>query len=98
MSSEKGLLGGNPVNTLPLILQAETAECGLACLAMVASYYGHSIDLRTLRQRYAVSLRGMTLRQLMELAKLLDLRARPLKAEMEDLRHLTVPCILHWDQ
>ncbi|MHB1615741.1 MAG: cysteine peptidase family C39 domain-containing protein, partial [Metallibacterium sp.] len=25
---------------LPVILQSEAAECGLACLAMVASYHG----------------------------------------------------------
>jgi len=33
---------------LPVIRQAEAAECGLACLAMVASYHGHRIDLNTL--------------------------------------------------
>jgi hypothetical protein len=43
---------------LPLIQQTEAAECGLACLAMIASYYGHRIDLNTLRRRYPVSLKG----------------------------------------
>jgi ATP-binding cassette subfamily B protein RaxB len=32
---------------LPVILQAEAAECGIACLAMVAGYHGHQIDLGT---------------------------------------------------
>ena len=35
----------------PLILQTETAECGLACLAMIAGRYGHRVDLPALRQR-----------------------------------------------
>ena len=26
---------------LPKVLQTEAAECGLACLAMIASYHGH---------------------------------------------------------
>lgn len=26
---------------LPIILQAEAAECGVACLAMVAHYFGY---------------------------------------------------------
>ena len=36
---------------LPVILQTEAAECGLACLAMVTSYFGHRIDIDTLRRR-----------------------------------------------
>ena len=47
---------------LPVILQTEAAECGLACLAMIASYHGHRIDLNTLRRRHPVSLKGVTLR------------------------------------
>ncbi|WP_157778678.1 cysteine peptidase family C39 domain-containing protein [Massilia violaceinigra] len=34
---------------LPLIFHAEVAECGLACLAVVASYLGLRTDLATLR-------------------------------------------------
>ena len=52
----------------PVILQAEAAECGLACVAMVAGYHGHRIDLATLRARHAISLRGSTLADLMRLA------------------------------
>ena len=29
---------------LPVILQTEAAECGLACLGMIASYFGHRIE------------------------------------------------------
>jgi ATP-binding cassette subfamily B protein RaxB len=36
--------------TTPVILQTEGAECGLACLAMVASFHGHRTDLASLRQ------------------------------------------------
>ena len=32
---------------LPVILQTEVAECGLACLAAVLAYHGHSTDLRS---------------------------------------------------
>jgi len=53
---------------LPVIQQAEAAECGLACLAMVASYHGHRIDLNTLRRRYPASLNGVTLRALIQVA------------------------------
>ena len=35
---------------LPMILQAEAAECGLACLAMVAAAYGQRHTLSDLRR------------------------------------------------
>ena len=81
---------------LPLILQNEVAECGLACLAMIASYYGHVVDLPALRQRFALSLNGLNLAQLMTLANRLQLESRPLRVELEYLCRLQTPCILHW--
>src|SRR5215204_2267284 len=82
---------------LPVIQQAEAAECGLACLAMVASYHGHRVDLNTLRRRYPVSLNGVTLRALIQVASHLHLLGRPLRLEPGHLRQLRLPAILHWD-
>jgi ATP-binding cassette, subfamily B, bacterial CvaB/MchF/RaxB len=82
---------------LPEIRQAEASECGLACLAMVASFYGRRIDLATLRREYPVSLKGATLAMVMEIAARLGLAGRPLRLEIEQLSSLRVPAILHWD-
>jgi ATP-binding cassette subfamily B protein RaxB len=82
---------------LPLILQTEATECGLACLAMVAGYHGHRVDLNTLRRRHPVSLKGVTLRALMLLANHLKLAGRPLRFELHHLRELKLPAIVHWD-
>ncbi|MFL5142993.1 MAG: peptidase domain-containing ABC transporter [Microvirga sp.] len=82
---------------LPLVRQTEAAECGLACLAMVASYHGHRVDLNTLRRRYPVSLNGVTLRALIQVASQLHLLGRPLRLEPGHLRQLRLPAILHWD-
>ena len=82
---------------LPVMLQTEAAECGLASLGMVACYHGHRIDLASLRRRFAVSLKGATLAFLMQVAGRLDLAPRPLKLELEELPALRTPCILHWD-
>jgi ATP-binding cassette subfamily B protein RaxB len=79
------------------MLQTEVAECGLACLAMVAGYWGQHWDLAALRRRHAPSLRGCTLRQLMALATALGMEARPLRAPLAQLRQLRRPAILHWD-
>jgi ATP-binding cassette subfamily B protein RaxB len=82
---------------LPSILQTEAAECGLACLAMVASYHGHRIDLNTLRRRHPVSLKGVTLRGLIQLANQLHMACRPLRFELHDIGLLTLPAVVHWD-
>ncbi|MGM9487344.1 peptidase domain-containing ABC transporter [Ideonella sp. YS5] len=80
----------------PLVLQNEAAECGLACLAMVAGHHGHHVDLATLRARHPQSSRGATLADLMQLAARLHLGARPLRVEPDHLHELALPCVLHW--
>lgn len=82
---------------LPLLLQTEAAECGLACLCMVASYWGHKLDIASMRRRFSVSLKGVTLKGLMTMAQGLALQTRPLKLDMEHLPDLKLPCVLHWD-
>lgn len=82
---------------VPVALQTESSECGLACLAMIAGYYGYESDLLTLRQRYPISQKGATLTTLVKIANKLHLTTRPLKLELEELNQLRLPCILHWD-
>jgi ATP-binding cassette, subfamily B, bacterial CvaB/MchF/RaxB len=91
------LLNFSGRGSLPLIRQTEAAECGLACLAMVASYHGHLTDMNSLRRRYPVSLKGVTLRELMEIAARLGLACRPLRIEVCHLGQLRLPAIVHWD-
>src|SRR5438034_2115321 len=82
---------------LPVFLQTEAAECGLASVGMVAWFHGHRIDLAGLRRRFTVSLKGATLAYLMQVAGRLHLAPRPLRLELEELPQLRSPCILHWD-
>ncbi|MES2130101.1 MAG: peptidase domain-containing ABC transporter [Pseudomonadota bacterium] len=82
---------------LPLILQSEATECGLACLAMVAGYYRYRTDLANMRRRFPVSLKGATLSGLIQIAGRLELSSRPLKLDLEHLGQLKLPCILHWN-
>lgn len=82
---------------LPVVVQAEVTECGLACMAMVARFHGHDTDLAALRKRFAVSRRGASLDGLMRMARALNLEASPLRVEMEDLPDLKLPCLLHWN-
>ncbi|MGB3471396.1 MAG: peptidase domain-containing ABC transporter [Erythrobacter sp.] len=81
----------------PYIPQGEASECALACLAMVAGFHGYKTDLIALRQRYGMSLKGANLKQVMQVAADIGFNARPLRGEIEDLPHLGMPAILHWN-
>lgn len=82
---------------LPMVLQAEAAECGLACIAMVAGYHGYHADISELRRRFGISLRGATLKDLVRVADQIGFVTRPVRLDLEELGQLKTPCILHWD-
>lgn len=82
---------------LPVVLQTEAAECGLACLASVAGFHGFHTDLRALRRRFPLSLKGATLADIVRYADAAGLTGRALRLELDELANLRLPCILHWD-
>ncbi|MCF6441944.1 peptidase domain-containing ABC transporter [Pseudoalteromonas luteoviolacea] len=97
MENPMHLLKFSGTKRLPVILQTEAAECGLASLAMVAAYHGYKTDLTTLRQTHEISLKGANLEELMQIADKLHLNSRALRLDLEHLPKLKTPCILHWD-
>jgi len=78
-------------------LQSTATECGLACLGFIAAHYGAEHEMSDLRSRYAVSLRGTTMADLVKIGSDLGLSCRALRLDIEELPKLTMPCILHWD-
>ena len=84
-------------NKLPICLQTERAECSLACLAMVLGYYNHHTDLIELRKQYHISSNGLNLENVTTIANDLKLITRPLRLDVDGLKSLRTPCILHWN-
>ncbi|WP_312700874.1 colicin V export peptidase/ABC transporter CvaB [Escherichia coli] len=82
---------------VPVIHQTETAECGLACLAMICGHFGKNIDLIYLSRKFNLSARGATLAGINGIAEQLGMATRALSLELDELRVLKTPCILHWD-
>lgn len=82
---------------LKLITQEESVECGLACLAMLGGYFGHDLDLASVRRVIGCSPRGSTLGALIDGAEQLGLRACALRVDVDYLKRLQQPCILHWN-
>lgn len=90
-------MAGGKSGRLPVIQQSELSECGLACLAMIARYHGHDIDLAALRRRHSISMKGAKLGRIIDIAEKLGFEARPLRVELDYLAELRTPCILHWN-
>ncbi|QGU87324.1 peptidase domain-containing ABC transporter [Erwinia sorbitola] len=82
---------------VPVILQTEATECGLACLAMMAGWHGLHTDILSLRARFGVSSRGATLGTLQAAAGEIGLSCRALSLEIDEVTQLNLPCIIHWN-
>ncbi|MEP6607769.1 MAG: peptidase domain-containing ABC transporter [Burkholderiaceae bacterium] len=82
---------------VPMILQSEAPECGIACVAMIASYHGFRTDLGGMRMRLAPSMKGVTLKHISSIADVMGMAARGVKVALESLSQLKLPAILHWD-
>lgn len=80
----------------PLVLQAEAMECGLACLSMVMSTFGRTIDLTVLRERYPTSQRGLSFARLEEIAAEEGFLLNAYHTGPAEMGALQLPGILHW--
>lgn len=82
---------------LRLVRQTEFAECGLACITMIAGFHQLDVDLGTMRRRFGSSMSGSTLRSLITIADAIGLVPRAVKLPLDQLSNLHVPALLHWD-
>lgn len=82
---------------MPLIRQAESGECGLAALAMVARAHGRRFTLRDLRLQLPSASRGTSFARLSDDARALGLGTRAVQVDAADLEALRLPAILHWE-
>src|SRR5450432_2556512 len=79
------------------VTQMESAECGVACLAMVLGYHGCWMPLAEVRALCGTSRDGNSAFTLVNAARGLGLTARGRKLEPIQLRQLRLSAILHWD-
>jgi len=63
---------------------------------MVAAFHGHEVDIATMRRRFSISMKGTTLRTMIDVAAAIGLSGRPIRCEPEELSDLRLPAILHW--
>jgi ABC-type bacteriocin/lantibiotic exporter with double-glycine peptidase domain len=83
----------------PTVLQHSEEDCGAACLATVAKYYGRTLSLNRTREAAGTGSQGTTLLGLRRGAEALGFNARQVRATPELIDRLSevpLPAIIHW--
>lgn len=82
-----------------VVRQLSREDCGAACLAAIAKYYGRVISINRIREAVGTGQLGTTLLGLRRGAEVLGFNARSGKASadiLDNLNKLPLPAIIHW--
>ncbi len=77
------------------VRQRDQSDCGAACLAMIIKYYTGFPRLEHLRTISGTTKQGATMLGLYQAAQKEGLSAEAYKADLENLKQIQQPCILH---
>ncbi len=81
----------------PFYAQQSGSDCGAACLAMIARYWGKKLSINRLRDMANVDRNGASLRGLCHSAETIGFTTRPVKASLDQLAKQQLPAIAHWE-
>lgn len=82
----------------PVIIQHDAMQCGIACLAIVARYYGKSYALTDIEKICHATAEGVSMKAIGDAATAMGLRNAVGRTTLATLRNDRLPAILHWDQ
>lgn len=82
----------------PFEKQRDAMQCGVAALAMVCRFHGYPCTVGQLEQVCHPTREGVSLKGIADAAQSLGLSTRSGKLEVDALREMPLPCILHWNQ
>ena len=83
----------------PFVLQHSEEDCGAACLATIAKYYGRDYTLNRMREFVGTGQLGTTLFGIRKGAEKLGFNAQAGRATPELLEHINevpLPMVIHW--
>lgn len=81
---------------VPVVLQGEAADCGLACVSMISGFYEIPVTVHDLRGAYGSSAQGVSLYEIHEILADRGFTIRALEGGFGDLANVMVPAIAHW--
>lgn len=82
---------------VPVIHQMSQTECGVACLAMVLSYYGRNTSISECQAVCQAGRDGLTAKEIVDAARHFGLRTKAHSLEPGDFKYVALPAIAHWN-
>lgn len=73
-------------------------QCGVAALTMISRHFGAPYDIDYLSQFCKPTNQGVSLKGISDAAHCIGLKTTSARLTLSDLRNITLPCILHWNQ
>lgn len=86
------------IRKFPFYKQFDSKDCGPTCLKIISKYYKKPISTQVLRSLSETTRKGSSLSGLSEAAEHLGFRSLGIKIDVETLREVPLPCILHWNK
>lgn len=86
------------MNSFRFYHQHDAMQCGASCLCMVGSYFGKNYSIDTVSNYCHTGSSGVSLLGMSHCANMMGLNSISFRASIQDLKNLSVPCILHWNK
>ena len=81
-----------------LYRQLEHSDCGIACVRMLARYYGLKVSAKTLRGMCDMSRLGISVKDILDACRNLGMDGGAAKVSMDEIWEMPLPAIIFWDQ
>ncbi|ECE0739839.1 peptidase domain-containing ABC transporter [Salmonella enterica subsp. enterica] len=82
---------------MPFVFQTNKFDCSLACISMIAQFYSIHAKIEDLKNNLINNETAINANTITDTFHSLGLLSRVVVAEIDELKKVKLPCILHWD-
>lgn len=73
-------------------------DCGATCLRIIFKFYGRAVSIHKIRKLCYTTKDGVNLLGISEAAEKSGFRTYGVRLNLDQLKEIELPCILHWNQ
>ena len=82
----------------PHYTQMDQMDCGATCLRIIFKFYGRAVSIHKIRKLCYTTKDGVNLLGISEAAEKSGFRTYGVRLNLDQLKEIELPCILHWNQ